>query len=104
MFPDEEEIRRELSRRVIRPGREAWLDVRKRLESRRPARRPGILALAAATLVLLAAILWRRPAPPLPENTPSRGFQVSRVESGGRPSAAMVLRPDQNTLMVIVPD
>jgi hypothetical protein len=105
MLPDEEEIRRGLSRRAIRPGRAVWPEVRERLESRAPATRRARLALAAVLVVLLAAVFWRRPAPP-PVSTSKapRGFQVSRVESRGRPSAAMILRPDRDTLMVIVPD
>ncbi len=105
MLPDEEEIRRGLSRREVRPGRDAWPEIRSRLESRTPGTGRARLTLAAVALVLLAAALWRRPTPSsISTSRVAPGFQVSRVESRGQPSAAMVLRPDQNTMMVIVPD
>ena len=104
MFPDEDEIRRGLSRRVVRPGRAVWSEMRDHLESRPPTPGRARLALAAVAVVLLAAAVWRQPLSPPRAREGSRGFQVSRVESRGRPSAAIVLRPDRNTLMVIVSD
>lgn len=105
MFPREAEIREGLASRSVRSGAEAWPDIRRRLERRPASVSRWRLGLAALAMVLLAAAaLHRRAAAPPPAAEAARGFQVSRVESRGRTTTALVLQPDGNTLMVIVSD
>ena len=104
MSLEEREIRGSLSQRRFRSPAEAWPKIRSRLEEQhsKPSARGPILAAVAA--VLLAAALWLRPAPASRPAARPEGFQVTRVESRGRPAAAMVLQPDRDTLMVLVSD
>ncbi|HKF44925.1 MAG TPA: hypothetical protein VKG01_17650 [Thermoanaerobaculia bacterium] len=105
MFPDENEIRRGVSRRPVRSGAQAWPEIARRLQPAAPVRRGRLSFAAASLLLLLAASLWLRPAPPRPTlRSAPRGFLVNRVESRGRPAAAVVLQPDRDTLLVIVPE
>ena len=104
MYPDEEEIRRGLSRRSLRQGAEAWSDVARRLESPAPAPRARIFAVAAALLLLIAVSVREWRVRSSPATGPDRGFVVVRAESRGRPAAPIVLQPDRNTVIVVVPD
>jgi hypothetical protein len=101
----EQDVRRNLSWRVLRPGEEAWREIRPRLEAPPRARATPSLAKVAVLVVLLAAVFWRWKAAPSASigKTPAE-FRVSRVASRGRPATALILRPDRKTLMVIVPD
>ena len=104
MSPDENEIRRGLSGRPLRRGADAWPDIARRLETRAPAARARILAAAAALLLLLTVSIQRRQARFSAAPGPDRGFVVLRAESRGRPAAPIVLQPDRNTVIVVVPD
>ena len=104
MYPDEDEIRRDLSLRALRPGAEAWSDVARRLSAPAPAPRARMLVMAAALLLLLTVSVRQWQGRTSAPSVPDRGFMVSRAESRGRPASPIVVQPDRDTVIVVVPD
>ena len=107
MFPEESALRRELAQRAFRSPGEIWPAVRRelvRVAERAP--RPAAAswtsaALAVLLMIVLFAILRGRPEH-AERRLPGKDFSVTNVRSLGRPSTPIVLRPDPNTLMVVV--
>ncbi len=103
MLPEEKAIRRALADRKCRSAPQVWPEIQRRLTRRRLAPRKMLLGLSAALVFLLAAAaLFKRNLASRSAGAPP-SFGVSRVESRGEVSAAIVLQPDPNTLLVIAP-
>jgi hypothetical protein len=103
MFPEEKELRRQLAHRTVRSAEDVWPAVRPKLDTedsgRRAAAWPAILAVVLV-IVLLAALRGR--SEHAERRLPGEDFAVTDVRSLGRPTTPIVLRPDSNTLMVVV--
>ena len=103
MFPEEKELRRELARRTFRSGVDVWPAVRPKLDTEvsrgRAAAWPTILAVLLV-IVLLVALRGRSER--AERRRSGEDFGVANARSLGQPATPIVLRPDPNTLMIVV--
>ena len=102
MFPEENRLRSQLARRSFRSPEEIWPGLRQGLSNEK-WRRPALAWSAGGLAVLLVAVLAILRGPePVVHRPPDEGFGVTNVRSLGRPAASIVLRPDPQTLIVVV--
>jgi hypothetical protein len=101
MLPEESGLRRALAQRGFRSPEEIWPAVRRELAGGRMRRRQAAAWSAAAVLLVILAALRGR-TEPVAARQPPEGFGVTNVRSLGRPATSIVLRPDAQTVMVVV--
>jgi len=101
MLPEENGLRRALAQRSFRSAEEIWPALRQELAVGRTRRLVAAWSAVAVLVIVLLAVLLGR-SEPAGRRLPSIGFRVTNVRSLGRPAASIVLRPDPETVMIVV--